>query len=215
MSFLNELFKTQNQKEKEARAELRKAFGGCKRAISSLDIKAKEIEKDRNKKWQEAAEKLKAGNRPAARRHLQAVRSRERMIEQLETRKIVSEEKLVKLQQMEFDAKLTKSFSKIINLVEVDTEELVDTLEAVTNSIEELNANDEVWVSEMNNDLNEAEYADSDVIDSVDNLMGQLESEVAFEVGGISGGTTTESNSLTEDIGKAADRLRNLMEDNK
>lgn len=209
------LFMSKKEKEKLERKKKRAAFRDADRVVDNVKDKIRELKVDRDKQWEAARKYLKEGKKTAARRAVQAVRARELLMDQLDKKRLICEDRIIKLDMANMDNSFIESLNTITNLVNIDPDELVETMDSVQDKLEEVEENDKIWNKFYEKDMLNAEYTDSEIVDSVDNLLSQLESEVAVEVRGSELEDGETENSIMAEISEGRNRLNKLLEEDK
>lgn len=206
---------SKKEKEKEDKNKLRTAKRNAKKVIRDCESTARGYTVDRDRQWEDARKYLKEGKKMSARRSIQAVRARELLIDLLDKRRFAFEERVIKLKMAITDNIIIASLNEMTKLIKIDPDELAVALEETADKIEDAKENNSIWTELSKEDMLDAEYTDSEIVNSVDNLMKQLESEVGVEVRGAPVKEHTITDTITEGIGKGRERIQKLTEDIK
>ena len=214
---LGDLFKSKDEREKEARKKRRKAFRDAENAVDAVKERVNGMEVERDKAWKEARQYLKDGNKVAAQRSLQSVRANEMIMLQLEKKRWVFEKLLTKLEMSKTDKEFVDALSAINTVIEIDPEAVADVMDEVQDKLGEQVDIDRIWDKNYDKEMSGVESKMTDTIPTVENMMKDLEDEVVADV---RGGKVTESESsggstLSEDIGEGREKLKKLLEDEK
>ncbi len=216
---LGDLFKSKKELEQEKNRNRRKAFREAENAVDAVKDRVKGLKNERDKSWKEARQQLKDGNKSASQRCLQSVRASEMMINQLEKKRWVFDQLLIKLEMSKTDQDFTQALSAINTVVEIDPEAVADVLDEVQDKLGEQVDIDKIWDKSYEKEMTGVETKMTDTIPTIDDMMKDLEDEVVADVSNGKIGEkvkdTSGGSSISEEIGKGREKLKRLMEDEK
>lgn len=212
-----DIFKSKSTREKEARKKRRKAFRDAESAVESVQERIDKLKSERDSNWTEARGYLKAGQKAAAQRSLQTVRANEMIIDQLEKKRWVFDQLLTKLEMSKTDQEFTQSLKAIDAVVEIDPEAVADVMDEINDKLGEQMDVDKIWNKTFDKEMAGVENQMSDTIPTVEDMMKNLEDEVAADLRGdkIVEGSGEGGSKLAEDISESREKLRKLMEEEK
>ena len=213
---LGDLFKSKAEREKELRKKRRKAFRDAENAVDAVKDRVDSLKAERDKSWAEAREYLKAGQKGAAQRSLQSVRANELMVDQLEKKRWVFDQLLIKLEMSKTDQEFSQALGAIDAVVNIDPDAVADVLDEVQDKLGEQLDVDKVWNKMFDREMAGVEKA-SDRVPSVEDMMKDLEDEVVADVRGskVVESEASGGSKVSEEIGEGRDRLKKLLEDDK
>lgn len=213
---IGDLFKSKAEREKELRKKRRKAFRVAENAVETVKDRVNSLKTERDKAWAEARGYLKAGQKGAAQRSLQSVRANELMVDQLEKKRWVFDQLLIKLEMSKTDQEFSQALGAINAVVEIDPETVDDVLDEVQDKLGEQLDVDKVWNKTFDREMAGVEKA-SDMVPSVEDMMKDLEDEVVADVRGskVAKSESSGGSKISEEIGEGRDRLKKLLENDK
>ncbi len=213
------LFMSKKEREREEAKKRRKAFREAEGAVDVVKERITKLKKDRDRAWTEARQYLKDGQKAAAQRNLQTVRASEVMMGKLEMKRWVFEQLLTKLELAKTDQDFTQALGAINTVVKIDPEAVADVLDEVQDKLGEQVDTDKIWEKMHGKEMEGAETQMTDTIPTTEDMMSQLEDEVAADLGGPRKTKTSEGGevepSLKQRIGEGRRRLKDLMEGEK
>ncbi len=216
---IGDLFKSKQEREREARAKRRKAFREAENAVDAVKDRVKKLKGERDKAWNEARGYLKDGQKAASQRCLQTVRASEVMMAKLETKKWVFEQLLTKLDMAKTDQEFTGALSAINAVVNIDPEAVADVLGEVEDKLGDQVDTDKIWEKMHEKEMEGVGSQMTDSVPSVDQMFKDLEGEVAAEIGeerpATGKVTPAKEGGLKEEIGEGRRRLKDLLEGEK
>ncbi len=212
---LGDLFKSKQERERAKAKKRRKAFRDAENAVDVVKDRIAKLKKDRDKSWAEARQYLKDGQKAGAQRCVQAVRASEMLMSKLEMKRWVFEQLLSKLELAKSDQDFAQSLNAINTVVQIDPDAVADVLDEVQDKLGEQVDADKIWEKMYGKEMEGVEDQMTDKVPPIEDMLKQLEDEVAEDIGtGRSKKTETESD-LHNQIGEARSRLKKLMEDDK
>ena len=178
------LFMSKKEREREEAKKRRKAFREAEGAVDVVKERITKLKKDRDRAWTEARQYLKDGQKAAAQRNLQTVRASEVMMGKLEMKRWVFEQLLTKLELAKTDQDFTQALGAINTVVKIDPEAVADVLDEVQDKLGEQVDTDKIWEKMHSKEMEGAETQMTDIIPTTEDMMSQLEDEVAADLGG-------------------------------
>jgi hypothetical protein len=214
---LGDLFKSKQEREREEAKKRRKAFREAENAVDVVKDRIGKLKKDRDKAWGEARQYLKDGQKGGAQRCLQTVRASELLMSKLEMKRWVFEQLLSKLELAKTDQDFAQALGAINTVVKIDPEVVANVLDEVEDKLGEQVDTDKIWQKMYGKEMDGVETQMTDVIPSTEEMMTQLQDEVAEDIGAArpSKKQTEKDAGLKDQIGDARSRLKELMEDDK
>jgi vacuolar-type H+-ATPase subunit H len=216
---IGDLFKSKQEREREARGKRRKAFREAENAVDAVKDRVKKLKGERDKAWSEARVYLKDGQKAASQRCLQTVRASEVMMAKLETKKWVFEQLLTKLDMAKTDQEFTGALGAINAVVKIDPEAVADVLGEVEDKLGDQVDTDKIWEKMHEKEMEGTGGQMTDSVPSVDQMFKDLEGEVAAQIGeerpATSKVTSGKDGGLKEEIGEGRRRLKDLLEGEK
>jgi hypothetical protein len=216
---IGDLFKSKQEREREARGKRRKAFREAENAVDAVKDRVKKLKGERDKAWNDARVYLKDGQKAASQRCLQTVRASEVMMAKLETKKWVFEQLLTKLDLAKTDQEFTGALSAINAVVKIDPDAVADVLGEVEDKLGDQVDTDKIWEKMHEKEMEGTGSQMTDSVPSVDQMFKDLEGEVAAEIGEEHPATDkvapATDGGLKEQIGEGRRRLKDLLEGEK
>lgn len=216
---IGDLFKSKQERDREARGKRRKAFREAENAADAVKDRVKKLKAERDKAWTDARAYLKDSQKAAAQRCLQTVRATEVMMAKLETKKWVFEQLLTKLDMAKTDQEFTGALSAISAVVKIDPEAVADVLGEVEDKLGDQVDTDKIWEKMHEKEMEGVGSQMTDSVPSVDQMFKDLEGEVAAEIGGERPAavkvTSGKDGGVKEEIGEGRRRLKDLLEGEK
>ena len=201
---LKDIFKSPEERRREERRARRRAFREAERAIEKIKSQIKELEAERDKLWEDAKNKLKRGDKHAAKRALEQYRKYDAKIYGLNMIYLSAKSKLVSLSSADIYSELRSAFQAITRIINIDVDKTADVLEEVREVISDMKEEDKLWAE------NQEEIPEEVGVPTLDELEEQLQDEVAEEI--TSYASEKEKNSIKSDIESAEERLKKLLE---
>ncbi len=216
---VSDLFKSKKEREKEERKKRRKAFRDAEKSVDSVKDRINSMKSERDKSWGEARKYLKDGQKGASQRCLQSVRASEMMVNQLEKKRWVFEQLMIKLDLAKTDQEFSGALQAINTVVNIDPEQVADVLDEVQDKLGEQLDVDKLWNNVYEKEMTGIENQETDIIPSVDDMMKNLEDEVVADVRGdkitekVS--KTSGGSKMSDKIGEGRRKLNALLEEDK
>lgn len=178
---LGDLFKSKQEREREQSRRRRKAFREAESAVDAVKDRVKKLKTDRDRAWTEARAYLKDGQKAAAQRSLQSVRAGEVMMAKLEMKRWVFEQLLTKLEMAKTDQEFSGALNAINTVVQIEPDTVADVLSEVQDKLGEQGDTDKVWEKMHEKEMEGAATTLSDRVPTIDQMIKDLEDEVAAE----------------------------------
>lgn len=176
---IGDLFKSKKDRELEAKSKRRKAFREADNAVASVQDRVAKLKKERDAKWKEAREYLRDGQKGAAQRCVQTVRASEVMMTKLETKRWVFEQLKTKIELAETDQEFASALTAINTVVHIDPDKVGDVLGEVQDKLGDQVDTDRIWEKAHAKEMEGVDMALTDQVPSVEQMLQDLEDEVA------------------------------------
>lgn len=176
---IKDLFKSEKQRERDAAKCRRKAFREAENALDTVKDRGRKLQTERDKHWLQARDYLKTGQKGAAQRSLQSVRGNEILLHKLQQKEWVFQQLLTKLDLAKTDQEFAASLQAVTAVVDIDPEQVDDVLAEVDDKLAEQGTTDKLWDRTHAKEMEGVEGALADSVPSVEDLMKDLEDEVA------------------------------------
>ncbi|MBN1672420.1 MAG: Snf7 family protein [Kiritimatiellae bacterium] len=206
------LFMSKDGRRKQERRERRRAFRDAENAIENVKDRAKQMDREAKKQWDEARQALKAGEKAKAQRLLTSYRAAQVLMTKLEQKRWVFEQYMTKMEMAQSDQEFSQALGAINKVVKIDPENVADVFETAQDLLGEQMDSDRFWSKLYEKEMDGAAGALEDRIPSVDELSQQLEQEAAVEVGGAA--TERVNAEIDDRIKSGQERVKKLL-DNK
>lgn len=203
-----DIFKSKEQREKDRKTNQRKAMRKSEMALETVNERIAKLTTDRDSTWARAAEYLKAGQKPGAERELQKYRSYEVLITQMEKKKWIFEYYTIRIENAETDNAFAEAMTAIDKVIKIDPEKIMSSFDAIDDKLEDQTEIDKYFDKLHDKKLGKVATQEVSTIVSVDQMMAQLESEVAHQVSGLTG---TNAPSTKEAITSGREALSDLL----
>ncbi len=178
---IGDLFKSKQEREREANRKRRKAFREAEGSVDAVKDRVKKLKAERDKAWTDARAYLKDGQKAAAQRSLQSVRANEVMMSKLDMKRWVFEQLLTKLEMAKTDQEFTNALGAINTVVKIDPDAVADVLGEVEEKLSEQVDTDKIWEKMNEKEMEGASTGMADRVPSLDQMLQDLEDEVAGE----------------------------------
>ena len=129
-SFSN-LFKSDKERKREAARRLRRAFTKAEDAVDTVNSAIRELNQSKLKAWEAAKNAAAAGRKAEALLALQKYRGFEVQVYQLEKRKWVFENYIIRLKMADVNNVFAESMRALNDAVQVDVDLVVDSMEEI------------------------------------------------------------------------------------
>jgi hypothetical protein len=179
---LGDLFKSKKERENAEKSKRRKAFREAENAVDTVRDRVTKLKRERDKAWTEARAYLKDGQKAAAQRSLQTCRAAEMMGAKLEMKRWVFEQLLTKLDLAKTDQEFTQSMAAINTVVKIDPEAVADVMGEVEDKLGDQVDTDKIWEKMYGKEMDGVENQMTDLVPSMEDMMGQLQDEVAEDI---------------------------------
>jgi len=211
-----DLFKSKKQREREERKKKRRANRRVDNALDDIRGRVEELRKKRDADWDAARQYLKDGQKSAAARSVKACRATEMLMNRLDRKAWLWEQKVTNLGAAETDTEMAGALQEMVALSKIDPDTIQDTLDDVNFALDEQSDVDKALDREYAREMNGVETEMTDQVPSLEDMEKMLEDEVAAEIG--SGRTEAEvqtQSDVSGEIEEGRRRLKDLMEEDK
>jgi len=205
------LFKSRKERERDERRDRRHAFRQAENAIDDVKDRVKTMEKESKKHWEAAREALKSGQKAAAQRELTSYRAAQVLSTKLEQKRWVFEQYLTKMQAAQSDNQFASALGALNQVVKIDPERVEDVFGAAQDLLGEQVDGDRFWDKLYGKEMEGATGSLEDHIPSMEDLSGQLEQEVAAEVGGAAA-PASANQAIDGRLAAGQERVKKLLE---
>ena len=182
-SFSN-LFKSDKERKREAARRLRRAFTKAEDAVDTVNSAIRELNQSKLKAWEAAKSAAAAGRKAEAMLALQKYRGFEVQVYQLEKRKWVFENYIIRLKMADVNNVFAESMRALNDAVQVDVDLVVDSMEDIDDKLSDVTELDKMWEKNFDKNMNGMSVQETDIIPDVDALFSSLQGEVALDIGG-------------------------------
>lgn len=210
MNFLK-FFMTPSARKRAERRERRHAYREAENAIDSVKDRQKELEREAKKRWNEAREAMKNGEKAGAQRALVSYRASQALIIKLEQKRWVFEQYYTKMQVAQSDTQFSSALGALTKVMSIDPEKVEDVFDAANEALDAQVDTDKFWEKMYNKEMEGATGALDDHIPSMEDLGAQLEQEVAAEVGG-GAAPAAAGQEIDSRIAAGQERVKNMLE---
>lgn len=205
------LFKSKKERERDERRDRRHAFRQAENAIDDVKDRVKSMEKESKKQWDTAREALKSGQKAAAQRALTSYRASQVLSTKLEQKRWVFEQYMTKMQAAQTDNQFAAALGALNQVIKIDPERVADVFDSAQDILGEQVDADRFWDKLYGKEMEGATGALEDHIPSMAELSGQLEQEVAAEVGGATA-PASASQAIDGRLAAGQERVKKLLE---
>lgn len=179
---LGDLFKSDKERAKEEAKRRRKAMRDAQNALDTVKERVAKLKKERDEQWREARRYLADGQKAAAQRSLQSCRAGEVMCAKLEAKRWVFEQLLTKLEMAKTDQEFASCIKAVNDVVQIDPETVDEVLSEVEDKLGEQVDVDKIWEKMHAKEMEGVSGQMTDVVPSIDDMMTQLQDEVAEDI---------------------------------
>ncbi len=205
------LFKSKAERAREERRDRRHAFRQAENAIDDVKDRVKGLDKECKKHWDAAREALKSGQKAAAQRALTSYRAAQVLATKMEQKRWVFEQYLTKMQAAQTDNQFATALGAINQVVKIDPERVADVFDTAQDLLGEQLDGDRFWNKLYGKEMEGATGALEDHIPTMEDLGGQLEQEVAAEVGGAAA-PAAANQAIDSRVTAGQERVKKLLE---
>lgn len=211
-----DLFKSKKQREREERKQKRRATRRVDNALDDIRRRIGELRKKRDADWAAARGYLKDGQKSAAARSVKACRATEMLMNRLDRKAWLWEQKVTNLGAAETDTEMAAALQEMVALAKIDPDTIQDTLDNVNFALDEQSDVDKVLDREYAREMEGVESEMTDQVPSLEDMEKMLEDEVAAEIGsGRAEAQTQKQADVSGEIEEGRRRLKDLMEEDK
>ena len=176
------IFETDKERKRRIAKERRQAFRQADNAIGTIVTRINSLRARRQQQWEEARTYLKNGQKGAARRSLQGVRATELIIDQLEKKRFVFEQIVIRFEVAGTDEEFATALGSLNTVIEIDIDSVEDVLDIAQEKLGDQLDVDRVWEQVYQRDMGDVMTQPSDVVLSVDDMLASLEQETGMKV---------------------------------
>ena len=180
MGFL--FFKTKKEKERAERREKRHALRRAEGAIDEVVERIKRMEKDAEAEWERAKEATREGKQAAAQRALTSYRAAQVLVTNLEQKKWVFKQVLMKLETAGTDTEFAKALAAVNKVTNINVEMVEDVFDEAGDLLAEAGDTDKFWAQMYGKEVEGSKGALQDHIPSMEDLEKSLQEEVAGKI---------------------------------
>jgi len=219
---LSDLFKSKKTREREANRSKRRANRQGNRvvqkALRGITDNVKKIRAKRDADWDKAKDYLRSGQKAQAENLLRSCRAKEVLASKLEKKADFWENRHTKMQASQSDSEMANAMQELAVLNNVDPENIEDSMMAMDEMFEDQTEVDHIIEREHEKDMEDVSIQETDVVPSIEDMVSELESEVAVEIESDSmvkadSDTETVKGTNREKIGTLRDRLKEVLEE--
>ncbi len=211
---LGNIFKSQKDRDREEKRKILRATNQLQRGIDQLNRKAQsfaaEIDKARKLGKKYAAE----GKKDLARNVSVKIRSYRIGIAKLEMKAAVMDKRKLQADMAGTQKEFTEAIGQLNKLIKVDPDAFMDVVEGEAERAQDQSEIDAMWEQLFTEDMADAEFAGGP-IESVDDILSDLEAEVSEEIGGKVPETRPGEAARLDEINAGIENIEKLMEKNK
>ncbi|MDD4013535.1 MAG: Snf7 family protein [Candidatus Omnitrophica bacterium] len=211
MNLLN-VFKTGKDKQRDIRVKQRRAFREANSTIQQVEQRIESLQKDKNKRWEEAKQYLMGGQKAASNRCLQSCRMIEMLINKMETKKWVFTQLVSRAEIAKDEQSFIACMGDLNSVLNIDCNVAEMNLDSLTDKLSEQDSIDSLWEQEYKTELQGISNISDETIPQMEELEKQLEDEVCA---GIDGGAIQDVPDISTDLSTTKQRLSALIEENK
>ena len=222
---LGDLFKSKKDRDRAAkraqRREVRQSNRKVGKALRELTDKVKKIRAKRDADWAKAKEYLRGGQKAQAENLLRSCRAKEVLASKLEKKADFWENRHVKMEASQTDSVMAEAMKDLAVLNNVDPENIEDSMLAMEEMFDDQVDVDQIIDREHEKDMEDVSIQETDVVPSIEDMVSELESEVAVEIQSDSMAQAESAEAETvegttkEKIGSLRDRLKEVLEDDE
>lgn len=200
------LFPSDKERKREAARRLRRAFTKAEDAVDTVNAAIQELNQNKLKAWEAAKRAAASGRKAEALLALQKYRGYEVQVYQLEKRRWVFENYIIRLRMADVNNVFAESMRALNAAVQVDVDMVVDSMEDIDEKLSDVTELDKMWEKNFDKNMNGMSVQETDIIPDIDALFSSLQGEVALDIGG-SGAQNVSSNASVNDVQARMDAL--------
>jgi len=222
---LGDLFKSKKDRDREAqraqRREVRQGNRKVQKTLRELGDKVKKIRAKRDADWEKAKEYLRSGQKAQAQNLLQSCRAKEVLASKLEKKADFWENRHTKMSASQTDSEMAAAMKDLATLNNVDPDRIEDSMMTMDEMFDDQVDVDDIVDRAHEKDMEDISVQETDVVPSIEDMVAELESEVAVDITSDSiaqtdGEATETVDGTTQDrIGSLRDRLKQVLEEDE
>lgn len=178
-----DIFKSRKVLDREEKRKIMRAKNQLQRGIDQLNRKAQSFVAEMDKATKLAKKYAAEGNRDMARNISVKIRSYKIGIAKLEMKAAVMDKRKLQADMAGTQKEFTEAIGQLNRLIKVDPDAFMDVVETEAERAEDQNEIDTLWEQLFTQDMSDVEFAGGP-IESVDDILSNLEAEVSAEIGG-------------------------------
>lgn len=223
------MFETDSERRRRIAKERRQAFRQADVAINSVVERIGGLQERREQQWEEARVYIQKGQKGAARRALQGVRATDLIIDQLEKKRFVFEQLVIRFEVSKTDEEFATALGSLNAVIQIDVDTVEDVLDIAQEKLGDQLDVDRAWQRVHEREMGEVMTSESDVVPSVEDMLETLEmletetqqaapqvttaTETATETTAAPAQTESpDSEDMSRQIGEGRRRIKDLME---
>ncbi len=211
----SKIFKSQKDRVREEKRKILRATNQLQRGIDQCNRKADFFRAEMEKAVKLAKKYAAEGNRDMARSIANKIRSHKIRIAKVEMNAAVMDKRKLQVDMAGTQKEFTEAIKQLNELVKLDPNAFMDVVDAEAELAEDQNEIDMLWEQLYTQDMAEVEFAGGP-IESVDDILSNLEAEVSSEIGGIVSETgQRDREAQLGKINAGIENIEKLMEKNK
>ncbi|MCY2927904.1 MAG: hypothetical protein NTV86_00130 [Planctomycetota bacterium] len=218
-----DLFKSRAAREREVsrekRRQTRQGNRKVQKTLHELGDKVKKIRLKRDADWAKAKEYLRGGQKAQAENLLKSCRAKELLASKLERRVDFWESRQTRMEATQSDAVMADAMRDLATLSNIDPDNIEESMLAMEETFDDQTEVDSIIEREHEKDTEEVSLQETETVPSLKDMVSELESEVAVEIGADSLAPeeatpqTVEGTTNKEKISTLRDRLKEVLED--
>lgn len=221
---LRNLFPSKDDRAREAkrakRREVRQSNRKVQKALRELTDKVKKIRAKKDADWAKAKEYLRSGQKAQAENLIRSCRAKDLLASKLEKKADFWENRHTKMEASQTDFEMAAAMKDLAVLNNVDPDRIEDSMLAMDEMFDDQTDVDDIVDREHEKDMEDVSIQETDVVPSIEDMVSELESEVAVEIASDSiaqpeGEAETVEGTTQEKIGSLRDRLKQVLEEDE
>ncbi len=211
----NKIFKSQKDRVREEKRKILRATNQLQRGIDQCNRKADFFRAEMEKSLKLAKKYAAEGNRDMARSIANKIRSHKIRIAKVEMNAAVMDKRKLQVDMAGTQKEFTEAIGQLNELVKLDPNAFMDVVDDEAKLAEDQTEIDTLWEQLYTQDMAEVEFAGGP-IESVDEILSNLEAEVSAEIGGtVSETGQRDREAQLSKINAGIENIEKLMEKNK
>ncbi|MGV8839539.1 MAG: hypothetical protein ACWA6X_04465 [Bauldia sp.] len=209
---LGGLITTRAERKAHDELALRAAFRRAQRSADRLRGDAERLRRDRDASWLAAKTALRDGDKGGAQRQLQSIRAADVQITQLDRRHWSIQRIVSKLRISQTDRDATEALRRITETMRIEPDRLDTVFAGVSDMYDDQAEAERIWEAAYRTEMDGVE-AESPAGRTVDDMMRDLEQEVAVDLRGEADRTAARAAEFAGEIAAERERLKSLLGD--